>query len=82
MASHDLLRSTVTNQIVFDQRDSKLISNFERAMDRCCQAQSPVFSGFHIGNLDRLHISAGLCGFLLYLTGQLDFDGDPQSPFP
>ena len=31
MVSHDLLRSTVTNQITFDQ-------NFELAMDRCCQA--------------------------------------------
>ena len=38
MVSHDLLRSTVSNQIVFDQRDSKSISYFERAMDRCCQA--------------------------------------------
>ena len=38
MVSHDLLRSMVTNQITFDQRDSKTISNFERAMDRCCQA--------------------------------------------
>ena len=33
MVSHDLLRSTVTNQIAFDQRDSKSISNFERAID-------------------------------------------------
>ena len=38
MVSHDFLRSTVTNQIAFNQRDSKSISNFERAMDRCCQA--------------------------------------------
>ena len=35
MVSHDLLRSTVANQIAFDQRDSKSIFNFERAMDRC-----------------------------------------------
>ena len=59
MVSHDLLRSTVTNQIAFDQRDSKSISNFEGAMDRCWQALvSRVFflvfrflSGFQIGNL-------------------------------
>ena len=38
MVSHDFLHSTVTNQNTFDRRDSKLISNFERAMDRCCQA--------------------------------------------
>ena len=38
MVSHDLLRSTVTNQIAFDQRDSKSVSIFERAMDRCCHA--------------------------------------------
>ena len=30
-----LLRSMVTNKIAFNQRDSKSISNFERAMDRC-----------------------------------------------
>ena len=30
MVSHDLLRSTVTDKITFDQRDSKI----ERAMDR------------------------------------------------
>ena len=35
MVSHDLLRSTVTNQILFDQRDSKSIVTFERAMNRC-----------------------------------------------
>ena len=38
MVSHDLLRSTVSNLITFDQRDSKSIPTFERAMDRCCQA--------------------------------------------
>ena len=38
MLSYDLLRSTETNQIAFDQRDLKSISNSERAMDRCCQA--------------------------------------------
>ena len=32
MVSHDLLRLTVTNQIAIDERDSKSISNFERAM--------------------------------------------------
>ena len=34
MLSDDLLLSTVTNRIAFDQQDSKSISNFERAMDR------------------------------------------------
>ena len=43
MVSHDLLRSTVTKQTAFDQRDSKSISNFERTIDRCCQA---MFSSF------------------------------------
>ena len=52
MISHDLLRSTVTNQIAFDQRDSKSGSNFERPMDRFCKALvSRFFSGFQIGNL-------------------------------
>ena len=37
MVSHDLLRSTVTKHITFDQRDSKSVSTFERAMDRCCR---------------------------------------------
>ena len=36
MVSHDLLRSTVTNQITFDQRDSNSIPDFERAMDLRC----------------------------------------------
>ena len=53
MVSHDLLRSTVTYKIALDQRDSKSISNFERTMNRCCQALvSRFFSGFHIGNLE------------------------------
>ena len=38
MVSHDLPRSTVTNQSTFDQQDSNSIPNFERAMDRRCQA--------------------------------------------
>ena len=29
MVSHDLLHSTVTNQVSFDQQDSKSISNFD-----------------------------------------------------
>ena len=43
MVSHDLLCSTVTNQIAFDQRDSKSISKSERPMDRCCQALLSCF---------------------------------------
>ena len=38
MVSHDLLRSTVTNQIAFDQRELHSTLEFERAMDRRCQA--------------------------------------------
>ena len=38
IVSHDLLLSTVTNQIAFDQRDLHSTPEFERAMDRCCQA--------------------------------------------
>ena len=38
MVSHDLPCSTVTNQIAFDQRDSNMIPEFERTMDRRCQA--------------------------------------------
>ena len=39
MVSDDLLLcSTVTSQITFDQRDSKSIPTFERAMDHCRQA--------------------------------------------
>ena len=34
MVSHDLPRSTVTNQIPFDQQDLHLTPEFERAMDR------------------------------------------------
>ena len=36
MVSSDLLRSTVDNQIAFDQRDSNLLSKFELLLDRCC----------------------------------------------
>ena len=45
IVSHDLLLSMITNQIAFDQQDSKSISNFEPLMDRF------PFSGFQIGNL-------------------------------
>ena len=38
MVSHDLLRSTVTNQITLDQRDSNMFPRFERTMNHCCQA--------------------------------------------
>ena len=38
MVSHDLLRSTVTNEIAFDRRDSNAFPKFERSMDLCCQA--------------------------------------------
>ena len=38
IVSHDLLRSTVTNQIAFYQGDSKSVSIFECTMDCCCQA--------------------------------------------
>ena len=37
MVSHDLVCSTVTDQIAFDKRDSKFIPKFERMMDGCCQ---------------------------------------------
>ena len=37
MVSHDLLNSTVTKQITFDQRDSKSIPKFERTMGLCCE---------------------------------------------
>ena len=37
MVPHDLMCSTATNQIAFDQRDSNLIPKFEGMMDRCCQ---------------------------------------------
>ena len=50
--SHHLPRLTVTNQIVFDQRDSKSISNFERSMDRCLLSTGLSFPpGFQIENL-------------------------------
>ena len=38
MGSQGLLRSTVTNQTVFDQLDSESIAKFQRSMDRCCPA--------------------------------------------
>ena len=38
MVSHDLLLSVVTNQTAFDQKDSNLNHEFERAMERRCQA--------------------------------------------
>ena len=38
MVSHHLQRSTVTNQIAFDSRDLHLTPEFERAMNRRCQA--------------------------------------------
>ena len=38
MISHDLPRSTITNQITSDQQDSNSIPDFERAMDLRCQA--------------------------------------------
>ena len=38
MLSHDLSGSTVPNQIAFDQRGFHSISEYERAIDRCCQA--------------------------------------------
>ena len=38
MVSRDLLRSVVTNQIAFDQRDLHLTPDFECVIDHCCQA--------------------------------------------
>ena len=38
MVSHDLRRSTETKPIVFDQRGLHSAPEFERAMDRRCQA--------------------------------------------
>ena len=38
MVSHNLLRLTLTNQIEFDQQDSKSILKFEILVDRFCQA--------------------------------------------
>ena len=37
MVLHDLPRSTVTNQIAFDQQDLHLTLEFECVMDCCCQ---------------------------------------------
>ena len=54
MVSHDLLRSMVPNQIAFDQRDSKSISNFELSRDGPFLPGTglPFFlSGFQIRNL-------------------------------
>ena len=52
MVSHDLLCLTVTNQITFDQLDSNSVSNFERAMDRCCQVLVSYF--FLVSKLETL----------------------------
>ena len=41
MVSHDVLHSTVTNQITFDQRDLNSTPEFERTMDRRCQVPIP-----------------------------------------
>ena len=38
MVLHDLPRSTVTNQIAFDQQDLYSAPEFEGTMDRRCQA--------------------------------------------
>ena len=38
MVSHDLPRSTVTNQIAFDQRDLHSTLEFERVLDHRGQA--------------------------------------------
>ena len=38
MVSHDLQRSTLTYRTTFDQQNSKSMPNFQRPMDRCCQA--------------------------------------------
>ena len=40
--SHDLLRLTVTTQIVFDRRDSNMFPKFERMMDCCWMDQTLV----------------------------------------
>ena len=53
MVSHDLLRSTVTNQIAFDQRDSKSISNFERSMEFLLLSTCLVFF-FLVSKLETL----------------------------
>ena len=37
MVSRDLLRSMVTNQVAFDQRDLHSTYEFQRAMDPRCQ---------------------------------------------
>ena len=54
MVSDNLLRSTVTNQMAFDQRGSNSVSDFERAMGRYGRALVSFFSwggGVQIGNL-------------------------------
>ena len=38
MVSHDLPRSTVTNQVAFDPQDLHSTPEFEHATDRGCQA--------------------------------------------
>ena len=51
MVSHDLPRSTITDQIAFDQRDLHWTPEFERMMDQ------PLLpgAGFQIGNLRYHH---------------------------
>ena len=57
----NLLCSMVTNQIAFDQRDSKSISNFELAMDHCCQALvSRFFLVSKLETLDTISFYHGL----------------------
>ena len=51
MASHDLPCSTVTNQIALDQRDSNTIPEFERAMNRRCQALVSKLEHFYLTEL-------------------------------
>ena len=63
MVSHDLPRSTVTNQIAFVKRDSKSISSLKRAMDRCYQALISCF--FLVSKLETLDI---ISFNLLYCT--------------
>ena len=44
MVSHDLPRSTITNQIAFDQRDLHGTPEFERAIGHRCQALVSTFT--------------------------------------
>ena len=47
MVSRDLLRSTVTNKVAFDQQDLHLIYEFERAMDRRYQMRVSKLEALH-----------------------------------